>query len=170
MGFDADGIDLGVEHAFAFDPEAEFELVAGEIEVVVGLVEGSAGVEIAAGAGDEFIDGASGDIGGAFEHEMFEEVSEARAIGSFVFAPDVIEDVSGNDWGGVIFVEDDMETIGEIVFDELDGFDDHARWRSGSGIGGVGGGGEEIGEGACGASGESEDEVSGSHWRRFRQR
>jgi hypothetical protein len=100
---------------------------------------------------------------------MFEEVSEACAIGAFVFAPDVIEDVSGNDWGGVIFVEDDMETVGEIVFDKLDGFDDHAGWRSGGGIGGVGAGGEEIGEGAGGASGEGEDEVSGSHWRRFRQ-
>ncbi|MEY2599843.1 MAG: hypothetical protein RLZZ142_2102 [Verrucomicrobiota bacterium] len=160
LGFDAGLVDARVQEAFGFDPEGEGELVGGEVEIVVGAVEGGGGVEVASGAGDVFVDGAAGDEFGAFEHEVFEEVGESGAVGPLVFAADLVEDVGGDDGGGVVFVEDDVQTVGEVELGKRDGFADAA------GLGGGGGGGG-LGQAEEGAGGEAEGEGRGEQGGRF---
>ena len=54
---------------------------------------------------------------------------EAGAVWPFVFAADMVEHIRGDDGHGVVFVEDDVEAVGQVVFDELDRFQHDAVSR-----------------------------------------
>jgi hypothetical protein len=63
----------------------------------------------------------------AFEHQMLEQVREPRASGLFVFRTDVVPDVYGHDWHVVIFVDDDVEAVGEGSLGKGKGRRGHSR-------------------------------------------
>jgi hypothetical protein len=51
---------------------------------------------------------------------VFEEVGEAGSVWFFVFGAYVIEYGDGHDGGGVVFVQDDVESVRECVLYEVD--------------------------------------------------
>ena len=120
-------VNAVVHHALALDPERELELVAREIEVVVRLVEARARIEISACAGDELVNRSARDVHAALEHEVLEKMREARAVWPFVLRADVVEHVARDDWRGVIFMQDHMEAVRQIVFGESDRLQRRAR-------------------------------------------
>ena len=80
----------------------------------------------------------------AFEHQMLEEVRKPGAAGSFVLRSDVVPDVDRNHRQLVMFVDDDVETVGRAcawctVFPSMTGArrpdpivnagNPHTRWR-----------------------------------------
>ena len=55
---------------------------------------------------------------GPLEHEVFKEVGETGSAGLLVLRPDVIPDIHGDDRDVMVFVDDDVETVGERAFGE----------------------------------------------------
>ena len=51
----------------------------------------------------------------ALEHQVLEEVREAGTAGHLVLGADVVPDVDGDDRQRVIFVDEDVEAVGECV-------------------------------------------------------
>ncbi len=113
-------VDLRVQHPLALDPERELELVGGEIKKIIGLIKRSARVEIAARPGDVFVDGAARNVLGAFKHQVLKEVGEPGPVRSLVFASHMIQHVAGDDRRAVVFMQDHVQSIGQVVFDEAD--------------------------------------------------
>ena len=102
----------------------------GQVEVVVGSVEGGGCVEVASSARDVLVDRAARNKFGTLEHQMFEKMCEAGAVWAFVFASHLVEHVGGNDRSRVVLMEDDVHPIGEGVFGELDGLTDASNVSS----------------------------------------
>ena len=59
---------------------------------------------------------------------------EAGAVGPLVFAADMVEHIGRDDGRGTVLVEDDVQAVGQIVCDELDGLESDAGQRGGIGL------------------------------------
>ncbi len=115
------GGDAEAGHAVGFEPEGEFDVGGGDGVDVDGLVEAGVGVGVAADGLDEFHVFFGFHVGGAAEHHVFEHVSEALAIGAFIFGADVVEDFGVDDGRGFHGGVDDLEAVGEGFGFEGDG-------------------------------------------------
>ena len=103
-------------HAVAFQPEGEFQLVAGDRLEVVGAVEVGGAVDVGrAGALEVFEVGFFAYMLGALEHHVLEEVGEAGASGALVDRPDVVPEVDGDEGEAMVFVGEDDEAVGQFV-------------------------------------------------------
>ena len=113
--------DAGVEHPLALQPQAELELVGRQDLVIERAVVGGVGVVLATGVLDVLEEFAASDVLGAFEQQVLEEVGHAGALRVFVLGADVVHHGDGHDGGAVVFVQDDVEPVVEVVFLEFDG-------------------------------------------------
>ena len=120
LGVDANLLNLGVEHALGFQPKAEFELVARQQLVVEGAVLGRVGVQDAARVFHVGVEFAARNVFRPFKQQVLEEVGHSRAVGAFVLGADVVEHGDGNKRSGMVLVKDDVETVVQIEFSELD--------------------------------------------------
>ena len=110
---------LSSSHAAGFHPHHLFQLVGRNGDIVDGLVEAGAGVQFAAGILDHLEEFAATDIRGPFEHQMFEEVREARPVGLFVLGTDVIDNDLRDDGCRMVLMQDHVQAIRKIVLLEL---------------------------------------------------
>lgn len=120
-------------HPVGFQPEGEFELVGRHRLEVVGALEARGAVERAAGSLHEFEVAVVGDVGGALEHQVLEQVGQPGAALDLVAGADVVPEADGGDRGEVVLGEDDPQAVGQAVLGDGDGS------ASASGGGGCGG-------------------------------
>ena len=74
-----------------------------------------------------------GDMRGALEHDVLEQVREAGLAGLLVLGSDVVPDVDGDDRREVVLGDDEAQAVGEALVAEGDGGDGggHSRLLSG---------------------------------------
>ena len=113
-------------HAIGLEPERELELVARQGLEVVRAVEPRRAVHRPAGGLDESDVLGLPDVCGALEHDVLEEVGEARLAGHFVLRADVVPDVHRDDRCEVILGDDESEAVGLALVGERHGGDRHA--------------------------------------------
>ncbi len=152
-------------HAIAFGEEDVVKHGGGNIFKEIGAVVIGGAVEVSGADAFHGIDVGEIEILAAAEHKVLEEMSETGAAGFFVFGADVIPGVDGDDWGFVVFVDEDGETVGENKFGVRDVWDVYGvgfggrfcgrgfRLDGGSVVGGLGYGGNGGDEGGCGEDG-----------------
>ena len=121
LGLDADLFHAGVQHALALQPQSQLQLVGRQHLVVKGAVVGGVGVVLSTRILDVLEEFAAADVLGPFEQEVLEEVGHARAVGVFVLGAYVVHDGHGDDGRAVVFVQDDVKPILEVVFLKFDG-------------------------------------------------
>ncbi len=107
-------------HPVGLQPEGELQLVGGHGLEVVGALEAGGAVERAAGALDQFEVPVVGDVGGALEHQVLEEVGEAGAALDLVAGAHVVPEADGGDRGEVVLGEDDAQAVGQAVLGDGD--------------------------------------------------
>jgi len=96
-----------VPHPVRLEPQGQVEHAGGDCLEVVRAVEPGGGVARAAGGLDAVEVLAAGHVFGALEHDVFEQVGEARAPGGLVARADVVPEVDGDDGRGVVRAHDD---------------------------------------------------------------
>jgi hypothetical protein len=134
-------------HAIAFEPESEFELVAGDGFEVVGAVEVGGSVDVGCSGSFEVLEVCFfADVLGTFKHHVLEEMGEAGAAGALVERADVVPEVDGYEGQAMVFVSEDDEAVGQGEFFVLELGDLEGLGR-GEIVGSTGDGGEgEAGE------------------------
>ena len=99
-------------HAVRFHPEGQFEVIRRHGLPIVRAVHGGRAVQPPAHRLDrpkvDLIE-----VLRALEHHVFEEVGEPGPARPLVLGTDVIPDVDADNGRRVVFVQDDLETIGE---------------------------------------------------------
>ena len=120
LGLDAVDVHLGVQHALRLQPQAEFELVGRQQLVVEGAVVGGVGVEHTTRVFDVARELAAADVFGAFKEQVLKEVRHAGAVGVFVFGTHVVHDGHGHNGGGMVFVQDHVHSVFQVVLLEGD--------------------------------------------------
>jgi hypothetical protein len=106
----------GVEergHPVGVEVEREFEAVGRGVGRVVRPVARGRAVGAAAGFFEPRVDGALRDVARALEHEVLEQVGEARPPRLLAPAPNVVPRVDGDDRNGGVAVEDHVEPVVE---------------------------------------------------------
>src|SRR5688572_15504560 len=58
------------------------------------------------------------DVLGSGEEHVLEQMREPRPSGPLVLRADVVPEVDGDERGGMVFVEDDAEAVGEVILVE----------------------------------------------------
>ena len=99
-------------HAVRFHPQGQFQVVRGHGLPIVRAVHGGRAVQPPA----HRLDRPEVDLVvvlRALEHHVFEEVGEPGPARPLVLGTDVIPDVDADDGRGVVFVQDDLQTVGE---------------------------------------------------------
>lgn len=114
LGFEVFLRDVESRHAVAFEPEGRFDVVLGQGDVKVRVVVVGEGVVLPAGHLYRCIE--VGNRLRAPEHEMFEQVGEARAGGILVAGPDLVEQVYGGQFGRAVAVHDDRQPVRKRMF------------------------------------------------------
>lgn len=103
--------------------------MSGAVDVIDGAVEGRVGIPVSASGLDGICEFGSGEVFGAFEDHVFEEVRKASAEELvFVDATGFDPELGTNDRSGRIGVEDESEAVGQ-------GLDvSRRKWESDHGI------------------------------------
>src|SRR5690349_10453393 len=84
--------------------------------IIIGFIFGCIGIVISSCFGNIGIELAAGNVLGAFEEQMFEEMRKARALRRFIFRTDMIGDIQANDRSFMILMQNNMKPVGKIVF------------------------------------------------------
>ena len=100
-------------HAVGLESHAGLEVLLGDLLEIGGEVGAGEGVLMAADIGDEFREFAFGVALRAFEHQMFEEMGDARLAGRIVRGAVAVPDHVGDDRRAVVGNDDDIEAIVE---------------------------------------------------------
>src|SRR5208282_438415 len=107
-------------HAVRFQPKGKFELIGRKSFKIVGAVKTGGTVEIGSPGGLQVVDvGAAGDVLGALEHHVLEQMGETGASRGLVRGADVIPNVYSHQRQAVIFRENHFEAVIELIALEL---------------------------------------------------
>ena len=119
-------------HPVGLEPQGEVEPADGQRLEVVGPVEPGGRVHRGAGRLEQADVRAGGDVRGALEHHVLEEVGEAGAAGLLVARADVVPEVHGDDGRGAVGAQQDPEAVVEDVLADRvrGGRGGHARHRA----------------------------------------
>ncbi len=83
-----------IAHAVGFEPQSEFQLVRGKRLEIIGAVEIGGAVDVGGARRFQILDVIiAGNVLGALEHHVLEQVRESCAAREFVRRADVIPDV-----------------------------------------------------------------------------
>ena len=115
------GIEGRVLQGIGQDVEARLEEAAGEHEVIGGLVVAGPGVDLAPGPLDLLGDVADAPALRSLEHHVLAQVRDAGQILGLVGRADLHPGLEGHDRGGMVFLEDDLEPVGEAKVHERPG-------------------------------------------------
>jgi hypothetical protein len=107
-------------HPVGLEPEGQLELMRRERLVVVRPVEPGRAVHGPAGGLHERDVLGLGDVAGALEHDVLEEVGEARLALDLVLRADVVPEVDPDDGREVILGDDDPQAVVEALVAEGD--------------------------------------------------
>ena len=99
-------------HPVGLQPEGKLQVVGGDVFPVVGAVRSGGTVQVCAGL-LEGVEVAVVVVTGALEHHVFEEVGEAGAAYFLILGADMVPDVDRHQRNRVVFVEDDVEAVGQ---------------------------------------------------------
>ena len=105
-------------HAVRFHPQGQFQVIGGHGLPIVGAVHGGRTVQPPA----HRLDRPEIDLVivlRTLEHHVFEEVGKAGPARPLVLGTDVIPDVDADDRRGVVFMQDDIQTVGKREFLEF---------------------------------------------------
>ena len=103
-------------HAVAFKPQGRLQLVGGDGLKVIGAVKVGGAVDVRGAGGLKVLDvRLLAHMLGALEHHVLEEVRETGAARALLHWPHVIPDVDGDDRELVIFVQEDLEAVAQLV-------------------------------------------------------
>ncbi len=102
-------------HPVGLQPERELQLMGRHGLEVVGALEARGAVEGAAGALHQLEVAVPLDLRGALEHQVLEEVSQARTALDLVAGTDVVPEADRGDRGQVVLGEDHPQAIGQAV-------------------------------------------------------
>ena len=102
-------------HPVGFKPQREFEVVGWHILPVVRPVRRSGAIEVRPNL-LQWIEEAAFVVLGPLEHDMLEEVRETCTSRLLVLRADVIPDIDRRDGQSVVFVQDDVQAVGECEF------------------------------------------------------
>ena len=94
-------------HPVRFEPQREVQPVGGDGFEVRGAVFVRGAVHAAAGTLDERHVLRLADVCRSFEHHVLEQVREAGTIQALAAAADVVPQIDGDDWSGVVLDKDD---------------------------------------------------------------
>jgi len=106
-----------IPHAIRFHPQRELERARWHNFPIVRAIAVGGSVERRAGALQRLKVAAIVMLR-SLEHQMLEQVRKSGVAGPLVFRTDVIPEVHGDDRAGVVFVQQDVEAIGERVLGE----------------------------------------------------
>jgi hypothetical protein len=102
-----------VRHAIGLEEQRQIERVLRHVDHVVRSIVGRGSVVVAAGAFEERIEHALLDVLRPFEHQVLEQVGEARAARLLIGRADVIPDVHRDHRHALVLVKDDVQPIAE---------------------------------------------------------
>jgi hypothetical protein len=102
-------------HPVGLEPQGELGLVRRQRLVVVRPIEPGAAVHRPAGALDQGHVLGLGDVPRALEHDVLEQVGEARLPDDLVLRPDVVPEVDRHHRGEPIDRDDQAEPIGKAL-------------------------------------------------------
>jgi len=111
FGFERFGRDVESGHAVGFQPEGRLDIVLRQGNIEVRIIVIGEGVVVAAGHLHRQVE--IGHVARAAEHEVFEQVREARAGGIFVARPDLVEDVYGREFRLAVAVDGHRQPVGK---------------------------------------------------------
>ncbi len=120
LGFEIRLVHVEAAHAVGFEPQHALEIIAGEgFEELRGVVF-RFGVVVSADGFDDARMFVRPHVRRAFEHQVLEEVREARVAGQLVFSADVIPNLKVNHRHGVIFEQNHVQTVRKRVLGEFE--------------------------------------------------
>src|SRR5690606_26519357 len=102
-------------HPVGLQPERELQVADGHGLVVVRALERGAGVERGAGALQQRGVLAFGDVRGALEHQVLEEVGESGSAGPLMPRPHPVPEVHGCQWYDMVLADHHAQAIAERV-------------------------------------------------------
>ncbi len=100
-----------VTHPIGLEEEGELERVRRHVDVVVRPIVRRGTIVLAADALEPRVELARLDVPGAHEHQVLEQMREARASRALVRGSHVIPDVHADERHAVILVEDHVQTV-----------------------------------------------------------
>ena len=92
----------------------QLQLVRRQQLIIEGAVLRGVRIQRTAGPFDIAIEFAPVDVLRPFEEQVLEKVGHARPFRGFVFRSHVVHDGDGHDGRAVVFMEDDMQAVGQI--------------------------------------------------------
>ena len=101
-----------VAHAVAFHEQRPFERALGHRLEIVGAVERGGAVVIGGADLLQIFEEVAGQILGAVEHQMLEQMGEAGLALGLVLGPDIVPHADGHDRRLVVLVDDHLEPVG----------------------------------------------------------
>ena len=113
--------ELQAGHAVGFERHHGLELFARHALVKGRVVVGGEGVFLTAAARDHVRELAGRMLGGALEHQMFEEMRQPRFARRLVGGADLVPDHVGNHRRAVIGNDDQLEAVGQREVGDLAG-------------------------------------------------
>ncbi len=112
--------ELQAGHAVGLEFHHGLELLARYALVIAGVVARGEGVFLAADAGDDFRELSGRMLGGALEHQMFEEMRQTRFARGLVGGADFVPDHMGDDRRAVIGDDHQFEPVLQHKVGNLD--------------------------------------------------
>ena len=116
-------VSVEAGHPVGLELHAGLQVLLGDLLEIGGEIVAGEGVLLAADLGDEFRELALGMLLGALEHQMLEEMGDARLARRIVGRAVAVPDHMGDDGGAMIGNDDDVEAVGEGEMRDL------GRWR-----------------------------------------
>jgi hypothetical protein len=107
-------------HPVRIEPQRQLQRIRGQDLVVVGAVFRSRPVIVGTSRFEKLVERTDRNVLRAHEHYVLEQVGKSGSAYLLVARPDVIPCVNRDDRGRVILVENDLETVRELVLLELD--------------------------------------------------
>ena len=108
-------------HARAFQPQPQLKLRCRQgFEVVGPIRAGGSVARRGPGLGQILEVGVLGDVLGALEHHVLEQVGEAGLAGDFVLRADLVPNLDVDDGHAVVDVQEDIEPVRQAILLEID--------------------------------------------------
>src|SRR3954452_11307465 len=123
-------------HPVGLEPEGELELVGGQRLEVVRPIQPGRSVHRAARGLDEGDVLRLRDVARTLEHDVLEQVGEARLARDLVLGPDVVPEVHRDDGSQVVLGDDDAQSVVEPLVAEGDLRDGDGHESPQGGVGG----------------------------------
>ena len=105
------GLEQQVAHAVRFKAKAQFQARLLKSLEIGGVVVAGEGVFITTIGGDQAREFASGHRGRALEHQVFEQMRDARQAARLIAGADLVPDLRDHHRGAVILADQDFQTI-----------------------------------------------------------